>query len=249
MKADCDVLSSSLAPHLTLVLLSAPTIEALGLLPYLVCRLKLSCPIYATFPCRDLGQLTVQEWISSRSMDEASKVEQSALSDIASAPSSPVITDAKDADESMAEAADLNSSAIRPQRADEVAWRVSREEVQTAFSRIEAVVYSQIVRLSGRSNSPFSLLAHPAGTTLGSTLWSLRSATTDSLLYAPAFNHASERTMDLAGFLVKSKNNLTEVNAAMRHVGALIIGAERSKMTSVKSKARDAKLLGEPGAC
>lgn len=129
------------------------------------------------------------------------------------------------------------------ERADDVAWRVTKEEIQLSFSRITPVVYSQVVRLTGRSNAPFSLLAHPAGTTLGATLWSLRSATTDSLLYAPTFNHTKERTLDPAAFLIKGKDGRMEVNEAMRRVGILVIGAERSKVTATKAKERDQKLL------
>lgn len=136
------------------------------------------------------------------------------------------------------------STSVEAERADEVAWRVSKQDIQLTFSRITPVVYSQVIRLSGRANSPFSLLAHPSGTTLGGTLWSLRSATTDSLLYAPTFNHVKERTLDPASFLIRSKDNSRmEVNDAMKRAGILVIGSERSRFSATKSKERDSRLL------
>ena len=215
-----------LAPQLTLVLLSAPTLEALGLLPYLISKLRLACPIYATFPCRTLGQVTIEEWVQARSSEESQETFTSKMSNNSNK-KSPV-----------------SPSTTKSLRADEVAWRVSKEEIQLSFSRITPVVYSQIIRLSGRSNSPFSLLAHPAGTMLGATLWSLRSATTDSLLYAPNFNHVNERSLDMAAFMLKGKDGRNEINEAMRRIGILVIGAERSKIIATKAKERDKRLLG-----
>lgn len=133
--------------------------------------------------------------------------------------------------------------AVQEVRADDAAWRVTKEEIQLTFSRITPVVYSQVVRLSGRANSPFSLLAHPAGTTLGGTLWSLRSATTDSLLYAPNFNHVKERTLDPASFLIKGKDGRMEVNEAIRRIGILIIPSDKSLKISTKAKERDKSML------
>lgn len=235
-----------LAPHLTLVLLSSPTIEALGLLPYLVSRLRLACPIYATFPCRTLGQLTLEEWVESRSSEEAR--DGSAVSSSSSTFSSlkaKAQAKSKDTKGSVKLEGDDNSTttATTELRADDAAWRVTKEEIQLTFSRITPVVYSQVVRLSGRANSPFSLLAHPAGTTLGGTLWSLRSATTDSLLYAPTFNHVKERTLDPASFLIRGKEGRMEVNEAIRRIGTLIIPADKSLKIATKAKERDKSML------
>lgn len=234
-----------LAPQLTLVLLSSPTIEALGLLPYLVSKLRLACPVYATFPCRELGQLTLEEWVASRSDEEARELPSPSSSSNKGKEASPEKGSPTTPTTADKKGGKGGSSQPDLLRADEVAWRVTREEIQLTFSRITPVVYSQVVRLSGRSNSPFSLLAHPAGNTLGGTLWSLRSATTDSLLYAPTFNHVKERTLDPAAFLIKGKEGRMEVNEAMRRVGILLIGAERSRTSATKAKERDKKLLGK----
>lgn len=225
-----------LAPHLTLVLLSAPTIESLGLLPYLVSRLRLACPIYATFPCRTLGQLTLEEWVESRASEEARDTSSKSVS----------LSTGGNHNKPQGKSNEVKMEGMEvPQipRADDAAWRVTKEEIQLTFSRITPVVYSQVVRLSGRANSPFSLLAHPAGTTLGGTLWSLRSATTDSLLYAPTFNHVKERTLDPASFLIRGKDGRMEVNEAIRRIGTLIIPADKSLKIATKARERDKSML------
>jgi cleavage and polyadenylation specificity factor subunit 2 len=228
-----------LAPHLTLVLLSSPTVETLGLLPYLVTRLRLACPIYATFPCRTLGQLTLEEWVEMRSSEEArDPLASSTSSSSAAAGNKKPTLDSRNSAPKLSGLPQPGSL-----RADDAAWRVSKEDIQLTFSRITPVVYSQVVRLSGRANSPFSLLAHPAGTTLGGTLWSLRSATTDSLLYAPIFNHVKERTLDPASFLIRGKEGRMEVNEAIRRIGILIIPSDKSLKTSTKAKERDKSFL------
>ena len=242
-------LINSLAPQLTLVLLSSPTIEALGLLPYLVSKLRLACPIYATFQCRTLGQLTLEEWIEARAAEEEQFLRSTGSSSYFPPPATPLTAHGPTKSPGVppqtpsTPASHAKAAAGEPRRADDAAWRVTKQDVQLSFSRITPVVYTQVVRLAGRANSPFSLLAHPAGGTLGATLWSLRSATTDSLLYAPTFNHVKERTLDPAAFLTKGAEGRMEVNEAMRRVGILVIGAERSKVTAVKAKERDQRLL------
>jgi cleavage and polyadenylation specificity factor subunit 2 len=220
--------------------LSSPTVEALGLLPYLVSRLRLACPIYATFPCRTLGQLTLEEWVESRASEEARDPSASASSSLI--PTSKTKTQANGKD-TKGNHVKTEGAEATDQRADDAAWRVTKEEIQLTFSRITPVVYSQVVRLSGRANSPFSLLAHPAGTTLGGTLWSLRSATTDSLLYAPTFNHVKERTLDPASFLIRGKDGRMEVNEAIRRIGTLIIPADKSLKIATKAREENQSIL------
>jgi cleavage and polyadenylation specificity factor subunit 2 len=85
---------------------------------------------------------------------------------------------------------------------------------------------------SGR-NEALTLLANPAGHTLGGTLWTLRSSImTSPVLYAPVFNHVKEKHLD--GAVLPPKPGAT-----------VIVGAERSKETAVKSVNRNRKLLGE----
>lgn len=173
--------------------------------------------------------MTLQEWVHARANEEGTSAVSNQQSGKPATPASarpPTPT-----------------TSIELQRADDVAWQVTKDEIQLAFSRITPVVYSQVIRLIGRSNSPFSLLAHPSGTYLGGTLWSLRSATTDSLLYSPFFNHINERTLDLAAFMIKGKDGRNEINESMRRIGILVIGAERSLITAVKAKERDRALL------
>lgn len=43
--------------HIDAVLLSFPDVSHLGLLPYLMGRLELKCPVYATVPVYKMGQM------------------------------------------------------------------------------------------------------------------------------------------------------------------------------------------------
>lgn len=203
----------------------------------------MACPIYATFPCRTLGQLTLEEWVESRADEESRIAGPSSSSSSGKGKAAASASTSVKGELGTTTNTNKHSSEYRARRADDAAWRVTKEEIQLTFSRITPVVYSQVVRLSGRANSPFSLLAHPAGTTLGGTLWSLRSATTDSLLYAPTFNHVKERTLDPASFLIRGKDGHMQVNEAIRRIGTLIIPAERSLKTATKAKERDKSML------
>lgn len=93
------------------------------------------------------------------------------------------------------------------------------------------------------------LTAHRAGHTLGGTIWTLRSPTlpfsTDSILYAPIFNHVRDRHLDNTALLLGSSGEGMRVAESMRRPGVLITGAERARINNVKRKERDERLFGE----
>jgi cleavage and polyadenylation specificity factor subunit 2 len=64
------VLLAQIAKTLDAVLISHPSLEHLGGLPYLVSKLGLNCPIIATLPVHDLGQMFMYDAVLSRSQRE-----------------------------------------------------------------------------------------------------------------------------------------------------------------------------------
>lgn len=53
-------------PHINAVLLSYGDTAHCGALPYLVGKLGLKCPIYATVPVSKMGQLALYDWLQGR---------------------------------------------------------------------------------------------------------------------------------------------------------------------------------------
>lgn len=58
------------APRIDAVLLSYPDLDHIGALPFLVGRLDLSCPVFATIPVHKMGQMFLYDYYISKSTSE-----------------------------------------------------------------------------------------------------------------------------------------------------------------------------------
>lgn len=94
----------------------------------------------------------------------------------------------------------------------------------------------------------YTLVAHRSGHTLGGSLYTLRpslssslspASSSSSLLYAPIFNHIKEHHLDGAALL-----NGAKIDEAMRRMGVVVVGADRSLTINVKRIDRERALLG-----
>jgi cleavage and polyadenylation specificity factor subunit 2 len=101
------------------------------------------------------------------------------------------------------------------------------DQVDAAFDRIQRIRYSQPVALAGSVN----ILALPAGHSIGGSLWRIRKAPAEDILYCPAFNHKREAHLDGAVFDAISRPSL------------MIIDASQSLAPAVVRKDRDAGLF------
>ncbi len=101
------------------------------------------------------------------------------------------------------------------------------DQVDAAFDRIQRLRYSQPVALTGSIN----LLALPAGHSIGGTMWRIRKAPAEDILYTPTFNHKREAHLDGAVFDAISRPSL------------MIVDASQSLTPAVVRKDRDAGLF------
>lgn len=95
----------------------------------------------------------------------------------------------------------------------------------------------------------YTLVAHRSGHTLGGSLFTIRpslssslspASSSSSLLYAPIFNHVKEHHLDGAALL-----NGARIDDAMRRMGVVVVGADRSLTVNTKRVDRERKLLSE----
>ena len=101
------------------------------------------------------------------------------------------------------------------------------DQVDAAFDRIQRIRYSQPISLAGSIN----LIALPAGHSLGGSLWRIRKAPAEDILYTPAFNHKREAHLDGAVFDAITRPSL------------MIVDASQSLTPAVVRKDRDAGLF------
>lgn len=213
-----------LAPSLTLVLLSNPQPGSMGLLPFLVhhAGLSSSCQIYASPPTITLGRIALRDWMVSLCNEFDPGFE-----------SQPVARPQAPGSEPSTSSSSSSSSA---QLQKESAWKFTPLQLNDAMQRVSQIRYSSPVLLTGR-NAPLTLVANRAGHTLGATIWTLRTPASEEVTYAPVWNHVRERTLDGGAIL----NMTQQVSAARsnRQRGIVIMGAQRSKTVSPKSRDRN----------
>ncbi|ORY76891.1 beta-lactamase-like protein [Leucosporidium creatinivorum] len=243
-------LLKSLAPTLNLVLLTHPLLTSLGLLPWLKAKCGLRCPVYATLPTREMGRWAVEEWVMARSEEERNEAWE-------------VSTQGKEVEGKKRKGRKREEVVKQEEMEVEVkddvvqdgeeekdpwdtVWKVTTKEIRDAFLTVNAVRWTQPVHLSGPLKG-YTLVAHRSGHTLGGSLYTLRpslssslspASSSSSLLYAPIFNHVKEHHLDGAALL-----NGARIDDAMRRMGVVVVGAERSGMVNVKRVDREKKLL------
>ena len=244
-----------IAPQLALVLLTHPTLHSLGALPFLKAH-GATCTVYGTLPTREMGKYQLEEFINARSQEEYNPARQS-------------IVDSTDHEASHKRRKGKAKEIVVLQK-DEMddigtTWQFSKKEIRDAFTSITAIRWTQPVHLTGsffRTSSlcsadlvhyagplkGYTLVAHRSGHTLGGTMYTLRpslssslspASSSSSLLYAPIFNHVKEHHLDGAALLKGAK-----IDEAMRRIGVVVVGAERSIHAGVKRVDRDKALLG-----
>lgn len=106
----------------------------------------------------------------------------------------------------------------------------SYDQVDAAFDRIQRVRYSQPITLKS-SSSACSLLALPAGHSIGGSMWRIRKAPAEDVLYSPAFNHKKEAHLEGALF------------DAITRPSVMIVGAQQALSAVITRKDRDASLF------
>lgn len=106
----------------------------------------------------------------------------------------------------------------------------SYDQVDAAFDRIQRVRYSQPISLKS-SSSACSLLALPAGHSVGGSMWRIRKAPAEDVLYSPAFNHKKEAHLEGALF------------DAITRPSVMIVGAQQALSAVITRKDRDAALF------
>ena len=84
------------------------------------------------------------------------------------------------------------------------------DQVDAAFDRIQRLRYSQPIQLTGSVN----LMALPAGHSIGGSMWRIRKAPAEDILYTPAFNHKREAHLDGAVFDAITRPSLMIVDAS-----------------------------------
>lgn len=227
------------APTLSLVLLSNPQPESIGLLPFLVhqCQLPSTCQIYASPPTITLGRIALREWLVSL-CDEYD-------------PGFP--------GQQISRQPEEEEAALKP-----ASWKFSPLHLNDAMQRVSQIRYNAPVLLTGR-NAALTLVAQRAGYTLGGTIWVIRTPTREEITYAPVWNHIRERTLDPAGIIhqlsaarqtqqrgivimgaERSKTVLpksTQRNKALLDLVSETLKARRSVLMPVDSSARITELL------
>lgn len=106
----------------------------------------------------------------------------------------------------------------------------SYDQVDAAFDRIQRLRYSQPIILKSTS-SACNLLALPAGHTIGGSMWRIRKAPAEDILYSPAFNHKKEAHLEGAVF------------DAITRPSVMIVGAKQALTAAITRKDRDASLF------
>lgn len=170
--------------------------------------------MYASPPTSALGRLAVLDWIAQRSNDEDNGLVPP---------------------EKVARSPEAETAAKTP-----APWKISRQQAVHAFDRITTLRFNSPSLLAGQ-NAPLTLLAARAGHTIGGTLWTLRSPTSDDVVYAPIWNHLKEKTVDGATTITTAAGTVNR----QRKRGLIFIGTDRSQTITPKLKARNTALLGE----
>lgn len=203
------------APTLSLVLLSNPQPESMGLLPFLIHHAQLppTCQIYASPPTITLGRIALREWLVSL-CDEFD-------------PGFPSQQTSRPSEEVHAAAASKPAS-----------WKFTPVQLNSAMQRVSQIRYNAPVLLTGR-NASLTLVAQRAGHTLGGTIWAIRTPTREEVTYAPVWNHIRERTLDPAGII----HQLSSARTTNQQRGIVLVGAERSKTVLPKSTQRSKALF------
>ncbi|SGY25443.1 BQ5605_C018g08616 [Microbotryum silenes-dioicae] len=248
-----------LAPSLNLVIVTHPLLTSLGLLPWLKAKCGLRCPVYATLPTREMGRYAVEEWVVTRSEEEENegfREGEAALDKATIKPKGKGKRTKMEVDDQVAqveggEEVTIDGTEVKEEDLMQQVWKLSVHEVRQAFLTVNAVRWTQPVHLSGQSKScplkGYTLVAHRSGHTLGGSLFTIRPSLSSSLspassassfLYAPIFNHVKEHHLDSSALL-----NGAKIDEAMRRMGVVVVGAERSLMVNVKRMDKEKTFL------
>ncbi|XP_050426265.1 probable cleavage and polyadenylation specificity factor subunit 2 [Adelges cooleyi] len=128
------------------VLLSHPDQFHLGALPYLVGKCGLNCPVYATIPVYQMGQMFMYDLY-----------------------------------QSMYNVEDFNLFNL--------------DDVDAAFDKVVQVKFNQVIALKGKGIG-ISVVALPAGHTVGGAIWKISKAGEEDIVYAVDFNQKKERHLN-----------------------------------------------------
>ncbi|SCV73662.1 BQ2448_6092 [Microbotryum intermedium] len=248
----------ALAPSLNLVIVTHPLLTSLGLLPWLKAKCGLRCPVYATLPTREMGRYAVEEWIVARSEEEENEAFREgdavdkAIKNKGKGKGKGKGKRARmEVEDQLVKVEEERDEGMGGQEAGEEdlmqqVWKLSTHEVRQAFLAVNAVRWTQPVHLSGPLKG-YTLVAHRSGHTLGGSLFTIRPSLSSSLspassassfLYAPIFNHVKEHHLDSSALL-----NGARIDEAMRRMGVVVVGAERSLMVNVKRMDKEKTFL------
>lgn len=147
---------ADLAPTLSLVLLTHPLLESVGLLAWLRARCGLRCPVYGTLPTREMGRWAVEEWVDARSMEQDNPARAAVATED--------VTGTKKRTKGKGkELAAPRSAAMEVDQEDNqdpwhAVWQVSKQEIREAFLAVNAIRWTQPIHLSGASLALLSTL-------------------------------------------------------------------------------------------
>lgn len=139
-----------LAPTLSLVVLTHPLLNSLGLLPWLRSKCGLRCPVYATLPTREMGRWAVEEWVEQRSSQEKNESRNVAKGEATGGNANKKRKGKAKEELDAIMAIEEKYEGVDPW---DVVWKVSRKDITDAFLSVNAVRWTQPVHLSGKTRA------------------------------------------------------------------------------------------------
>lgn len=219
----------SLAPTLSLVLLSHSSSNYLSLYPYARGRWGLTCPVYATQPTVEMGRVVclaeAESWRAECPVESEDVAEDDGSKKPLKGPFVPTVEEVHEAFDWI--------KAVRYSQPLHLGGQYFKSLLR------EASAYM----LSCCSGDFSHLLLTPfaSGHTLGGSLFKIRSPTSGTVLYAVGVNHTSERHLD---GMVGVQNGPTGYADGVLRPDLLIAEGGRSMVVNPKRKEREAALIG-----
>lgn len=199
------------------VLLSHGDLKHCGALPLIVDVLGEDVPVFATVPVHHMGLMTLYDTLQSLEPFNSSSSGSGSSGTNTNTTHSNTNTNAN------ANPSYPNNNYTAP---------FSYDQVDAAFDRIQRLRYSQPVSVAGA----ISLLALPAGHSVGGAMWRIRKAPAEDILYTPSFNHKREAHLDGAVF------------DAISRPSVMIVDGSQALSPAVSRKDRDAGLFSAMAA-
>ncbi|KAJ9119685.1 hypothetical protein QFC22_003395 [Naganishia vaughanmartiniae] len=224
----------SLAPEISLVLLSHSPSTYLSLFPYARAHWGLKCPVYATQPTVEMGRVVcleeAQDWRAEVAVSvDAGKPVTGVRLQVENVMEGIVNAENKEEPQEGDDKEEGKHALVPPPLKGPFVCTV--EEINEAFNSVKSVRYSQPIVLSGIL-SHLLLTPYSSGHTLGGTVFKIRSPTSGTILYAVGMNHTQERHLDgtvilnpdlITSTLTNNQSLLFPIDASPRLLELLVL--------------------------